>query len=377
MLSAEARLLLALVRRTPPPVADLEPLARGVDAARLAALGVREGVAPLIHSRLAATPELASVVPAATIAAWARAAAVTWARSAVFRAAWRDAVGTLAAAGIASITLKGMALVEQGAYDAAARPMTDIDVLVAADALHDATSALVSGGWHAVEHDAFAEPGAVHLRRGEALLDLHTDVADYPRVRQACRVDHAALWARSRALASDPAARVLGPEDLVLHLAVHGVLGAEFGRLLNYVDLDAAIRIAGQAFDAGLALSEARRWGLTGVLTYVLGVAAAALGTPVPAMPPLSRARRRILARCVPLDAPPSLTPRRSDAAVYLAETMLLDGWGATAAVAFWSVFPSGAWLRRHYQVRSPLGVGLARVGHPLRMGWRVARGAR
>jgi len=304
-------------------------------------------------------------------------AGVTWARSAIFRAAWRDAVAALAAAGVPSITLKGLALVERGAYDPAWRPMTDVDVLVHAHDLAGATAALGKDGWQVVDVDDLAEPGGVHLRRGDVMVDLHTEIAAYPRVRSAVRVDHAALWARSRPLGAAAAVRVLADEDMVLHLALHLVLGAEFGRLLNYVDVDRAIRRPGVALDWDRLLEEARRWGIAGVVAYTLGVVAAGLGTPVPPPSRLPSFRARVLARCVPTDVPPSLGGTRSDAALYLAETVLLDGWPAIGRVIAWTLFPSRGWLRRHYRTRSALALGFARVGHPVRVCWRVARGVR
>jgi hypothetical protein len=180
-------------------------------------------------------------------------------------------------------------------------------------------------------------------------------------------VDHAALWARARRLPRG--GWTLSAEDHLLHLAVHLVLGSEFGRLLNFVDVDRLVTGAGVAWETVLA--EAGRWRVREVLGYVLRVAAASLGTRVPAgvlarLAPSHAAR--LAPRVLGTSGPPTLLARPGEARLYLAETLLMDRPRWIVRVALTTLFPPAPWLRFHYGARSRWQLGAARALHPLRV---------
>jgi SAM-dependent methyltransferase len=360
----DADALLALVR------ADAPPLPHALAWDRLVALAETEGVAPLVYARVAAL-DVPDAVRARLRAGYER----TWGRNTVLTAAWRDVAATLERAGLRALALKGIALLDGMYDDPGLRPMADIDVLVPAAEFAAAHAALVSAGWTEADGDAAANAyrGYAHLKRGGAVLDLHRDAAGYPRVAGVLRVDHEGLWRRAHRLPSGGFA--LSPEDQVLHLALHLVLGSEFGRLLNFVDVDRAIRRAGGALDWDALLARATAWRIRGVVTYVLRVAARALGTPVPSA--LAADVRPLVSRFVDTERPPSLEGRPGMAARYVAETLLMDRARWVARVTATTLFPPAAWLRFHYGARSAWQVSAARVAHPLRVCALAARALR
>jgi 2-polyprenyl-3-methyl-5-hydroxy-6-metoxy-1,4-benzoquinol methylase len=357
----EADVILALLRGDVP----LAP----VEWEQVAELSVHEGVAPLIFSRLAATA-VPDDVRARLGAIYER----TWARNAVLSGRWTEIVRALDAAGVRALALKGMALLQTTYADPGVRPMADLDVLVPEADFERARTTLLRDGWTAADGpDAAANAyrGYAHLTRGGAVLDLHRELAGYPRVAAVVRVDHAGLWARAQRLPGG--GWYLAPEDQLLHLALHLVLGSEFGRLLNFVDVDRVVRNGGLRWD--VLLEEAARWRVRSVLGYVLRAAAGALGTPVP---PAVRARlapsfsSRLAERVLGTTGIPTLGARPSELRLYLAETLLMDRARWAMRVATTTLFPPAPWLRFHYGARSRWQVGIARALHPLRVCARV-----
>ena len=351
-----ADVLLALVRgeRAPGAVAASESLVE---------LAVREGVAPWLCAGVGAVPETLRARLAHTYER-------TWARNAVLRTRWDEVVETLEAVGIRALALKGMALLETVYDDPGARPMADLDVLVPGDDFERARATLVRAGWTAADGpDAAANVyrGYTHLTRGGAVLDLHRELAGYPRVAGVVRVDHDALWARAQRLPRGGCR--LATEDQLLHLALHLVLGSEFGRLLNFVDVDRVVR--GADVDWDRLLDDATRWRVRAVLAYVLGVAVVALGTPVP---PEVRRRlapsgsARLVTRVLGTMLPPTLGRRPGETRLYLAETLLMDRPRWALRVAATTLFPPARWLRFHYGAQSRWQLGMARALHPLRV---------
>jgi hypothetical protein len=337
---------------------------------RVRALAEEEGVAPLLHARLEADADLAARVPPGIRAQLRHAYDRTWGRNTVLATRWSEIVATLDGAGIRALALKGIALLDRAYADPGLRPMVDLDVLVRGEAFDAARTALLRAGWQSADVEgsaANAYRGYSHLKRGGAVLDLHRDLAGYPRVMAVLRVDHEGLWHRARPLPRG--GFTLSTGDHLLHLALHLVLGSEFGRLLNFVDV--ARVVASGEVEWQAVLDEAARWRIRGVLGYVLRVAAASLGAPVP---------EDVLARLLPTGAarlapavlgttgPPTLMRRPGEARLYLAETLLMDRPRWVARVAATTLFPPAPWLRFHYGARSRWGLGLARALHPLRV---------
>ena len=358
---SDGDLVLALVRG--------EPVADGAPWERVRALAEEEGVAPLLHARLQSDDELAARVPPRVRVRLRQAYDRTWGRNAVLSTRWSEIVATLEAANVRGLALKGIALLDRYA-DPGLRPMADLDVLVRGEAFEAARAALLRAGWEAADEDgaaANAYRGYSHLKRGGAVLDLHRDLAGYPRVMAVLRVDHDALWRRARPLPRG--GWTLSPADHLLHLALHLVLGSEFGRLLNFVDV--ARVVSGGDVKWETVLDEAARWRVRAVLGYVLRVAATSLGAPVPEdvlsrLAPASAAR--LATRVLGTSGPPTLMRRPGEARLYLAETLLMDRPRWVVRVAATTLFPPAPWLSFHYGTRSRWQLGVARALHPLRV---------
>lgn len=172
-------------------------------------------------------------------------------RAAYFRAAGRTShqlaqaesiAVALRSAGVPAIALKGIALARRYYADPAARPMTDIDLLVRGADLAGAEAMLRRAGFT----DAVDATFAATLRRrhhhlpplrdpaGGELIELHHDLL--PRASRV-RIDVDALWRRS-ITEPDSALRFLAPEDLYLHLAIHLLhSSAVIGRIGALLDL--------------------------------------------------------------------------------------------------------------------------------------------
>lgn len=338
---------------------------------RLRALAEREGVAPLLHARVDGSPAIAAGVPVKVRARLRLSYEQTWGRSAVLATRWREVVAALETAGIRGLALKGIALLEGGHYeDPGLRPMTDLDVLVRDGEFAAARTALLRAGWEAADGDdaaANAFRGYSHLKRGGVVLDLHRDLAGYPRVAGVLRVDHEGLWRRACPLPRG--GWTLCAEDHLVHLAVHLVLGSEFGRLLNFVDVARVVTRGNLAWET--VLEEAARWRVREVLGYVLRVATTSLDAPVPdeVLSRLSHAgAARLAPRVLGTAGPPTLMRRPGETRLYLAETLLMDRPRWVLRVATTTLFPPTPWLRFHYGARSRWQLGLARTLHPFRV---------
>ena len=134
-----------------------------------------------------------------------------------------DAMG---AVGVEAIPVKGLVLTEMLYGNLALRPAGDIDVLVRPEDLPAARDALRGLGYaqeavpaYEERHHPFHDPP--YYREGpfrQTAIELHHGLAA-PRQ---FRMDAASLWERSvtTELFGRPI-RVLGPEDTLLHLAIH------------------------------------------------------------------------------------------------------------------------------------------------------------
>jgi hypothetical protein len=346
-----------------------------VDWDALVGLAEREGVAALLHdhlARLGLTPSLPG--PArARLHAIARG---IWAINATLVAHWAEATTALRRAGIDTITLKGIMLAQTVYREVGLRPMADIDLLVRSADPARALEVLRACGYETrgdASERLAAPRGFAELVRGGTRIDLHWHLARYLRFEGVVRVDHDAIWRRARPLAA-PAGRSLAlcPEDLVLHLILHLTLGSEFARVLWYADIDAVIRHHRAELDWERLAAEARRWRIRRLAGWTLGVVHESFETPLPPglVEPLARgrARRTAVARCIGMSSPPSLRPRRSDARVYLAQTLLMDRLADVVRVMVWTFFPSTTWLQVHYELTAWWQVALYRAVHPLRV---------
>lgn len=101
-----------------------------------------------------------------------------WARAQVQRHRLVEVLGLLHGAGVPTMLLKGMALLE-GVYPSrAARPMDDVDVLVPVEAARRAVGLLVGRGWRILKNEPIPESrlALLHSLHLGAPEDIETDV---------------------------------------------------------------------------------------------------------------------------------------------------------------------------------------------------------
>ncbi|WP_083748657.1 nucleotidyltransferase family protein [Pelomonas sp. KK5] len=178
------------------------------------------------------------------------------------------------------VLLKGAAYLRAGLPPAAGRLFSDIDILVPRGSIVDTEGALMAGGWVSDERDAYNQmyyrrwmhevPSLRHLRR-HSVIDLHHTIAP-PTSR--FKVDGARLLERIRPIADAPGLYILGPEDMLLHSAVHLFQEGEFDRgLRDLLDMQDLLRHFEREEGAGYwpaLLARARELGLHVPLHHAL-----------------------------------------------------------------------------------------------------------
>lgn len=384
-LAPEARALLAGARVTANSVsrtALAAAVAEGLDWRRLLTRAQAEGTTALLFVRLR---EIDVPVPAAELARLQAGYRATWARNIVLTERWAEAMDLFERHGVESITHKGVALIYTIYPDIALRPMADIDLLVRSADVDIVTRLLRTIGYRTSGAALEAEEafrGFRHFVRDSVVIDLHWDLANYRRYESVVDVDHPGLWARARRLEIEGARSLtLSPEDMLLHLVLHLSFGSEFGRLIWFVDLDAALRRFDDTFDWARASGEAGRWRIGAVLAWTLGVLRVSFGTPMPLAVVEHLGRRRVrsalVSACIGTTCPPSVAGKLTDTRVYLAETLLMDRVGDVLRILWGSFFPSRDWVRFHYAATARWQIGFWRIVHPLRVVWLAVRRTR
>lgn len=198
----------------------------------------------------------------------------------------------LAPLGLAPILLKGAAYLLAGRQAGVGRIFGDVDILVPKDRIEAVEAALLAHGWRfsdeltPYDQRYYREwmheiPPLGHQERGSALDVHHTILPPTARVR----VNTAALFEHTEAVATQPGVRVLAPAALFLHSATHLFHEGELDKgLRDLFDLDALLRELGRepSFWASL-VPGAKQLGLVRPLYYALRYTARHLGTPIPA----------------------------------------------------------------------------------------------
>ncbi len=147
------------------------------------------------------------------------------------------------------ILLKGAAYLAAGLDAATGRLFADVDILVPAEHLSDAESALIRNGWNATHHEAYDDryyrrwmhelPPMRHLLRSTA-IDVHHTILPPTAGR---KLDAAKLIANSVPVAGRTGIKVLAPVDMVLHSMTHLFYDGELEHgLRDLIDLDSLLR---------------------------------------------------------------------------------------------------------------------------------------
>jgi Uncharacterised nucleotidyltransferase len=280
--------VLCLAARVAPDEAEQARLAAildaGVDWDRLWRLGHLHEVLPLLVTSITALGGPARM-PERWSADAQRRRSATLLQNRSLLGELMTALDAMAAAGVEAIPVKGLVLTGMLYGNLALRPAGDIDVLVRPEDLPAARDALRGLGYaqeavpayeerHHPFHDApYYRPGPFR----DTALELHHGLAA-PRQ---FRMDAASLWERSvmtelfgRTL------RVLGPEDTLLHLAVHRARAPL--RLRWIVDIAELMRRSIADLDVGFLLAQARAIGARTTLAMTLELSDRLLDAPVP-----------------------------------------------------------------------------------------------
>lgn len=263
------------------------------------------------------------------------------------------------------VVLKGAAYVALGLPFAATRLFGDVDILVPAERLGAAETALMIKGWAPAELDAYDQqyyrrwmhelPPMHHRRRGTTIDVHHTVLPRSARIK----LNTAALFRGLLPLKPWPGLQVLSPAAMVLHSATHLFHEGEFGNgLRDLFDLDALLRHFGAEAAFWPALQDsADALGVSRPLHYALTLTHQVLGTPVPPQAQADAARH----------APPWPLSVLVPALYRAALVPVHDSCSGTAQRLAWALL----YLRAHW-LRMPTLRLLAHLG---RKTWRRLSG--
>lgn len=237
-------------------------------------------LAPLFHLGLHAFPDLAATVPVSTAESLRQSARAAAARVAWLEHACAEVLAAASAAGIPVLVLKGLALGSLVYPSAAARPMDDVDLLVA-EAERGRLAEILHGLGYRNDlrgEEDFYPPGLAYS------IDVHTGLLNTTRIPARGAIWPARfeeLWMRSQGfMVTGTPARTLGPDDTLMYLAVHAVHHHGLSGALWMADFLACLRVwsltESQALEAPSAIRRS--------LWYCLEVLAAHGQEPVPSV---------------------------------------------------------------------------------------------
>jgi hypothetical protein len=328
-------------------------------------------LAAALHARLQRTGSLPQVPEDARSAL-----AQAWQAGGFDLLVWRRALGlvlpALAAEGIEPIPYKGAALAFLAYEDPAARPMSDIDLWIAAPDMARACAALERLGFErrekrerplALQSRYDGEVPYAGHRIGVPLVELHWGVFPGEWLQRTTAIDREALRARSRpaSLLGHPV-RVLAPEDHLIQVAVHAAVTHVYSQAALRCLLDLVV-IARGGIDWPVVVARAREWRLARIVGHALQLTGDLFAQPdfAAAAHQLLGARR--LARLYrQVDPATLLAQRKLDAGLpkwrYLTSAVdrPRERWSLLAR----SLWPEEEWLGARYG----RGGARVRVGH-------------
>jgi len=305
-LSAEERCLLLLARLAPEEAAVSRALALaarpGFSWERLTGLAEEHGAAARVAASLRGSGPAWRALPPETRRPLERAVHAARARVRLYESALGPILAELRAVGATALLMKGAAL-QGSVFPPGARGLHDVDLLVSPGDWARVARRLEASGFRRRPADFGADgsagsPHEGHFERsvgGEGILvDLHHAV--YPPSRPyAFRIDRLVARAAEARLGAAPAL-AMSLEDVLVHQATQLDIDGLVLRAGRLADIDAIARSGRLRWP--LVVRAAREAGASGVVRVVLAIAAATLGTVVPA-----DALRRL-----ELDAPGSRT---------------------------------------------------------------------
>lgn len=242
-------------------------------------------VAPLLYRRLEQS-DLLRLLPSQTREALHEAYLCNLLRNVTIRQQLSEVLRAFQDAGIPVVVLKGAHLAEIVYGDPALRPMADLDLLVRDQDLTRAETLLLEIGYGPMETEGGLDYDRHHhlrpfVKPGAVPVEVHRTIE---RRSGAVAVEIGELWHRSReAVVAGVEARVLCPEDLLLHLCLHTAYNHRFeASLLHLCDIATTVERYGEEIDwPGLAAS-CERYGAGRFVHCALSLAADLLVAPVP-----------------------------------------------------------------------------------------------
>lgn len=357
---------------------SLQPVSR-LNAAELGQWLQTQGLAPLVHACSRETwPELAQHLQSDVYAATGEAA--------LHLKRLQEIVDALAPNSIPVVLLKGAALALLAYDDPAQRTMSDIDLWIRNGDMPEAVRLLHERGFKILNKQE--RPVELQrLGRGELqmndpygrLAELHWSPFKGWWLRRTAAVDEQALWERTEAAPTNPAStrqaspeikadeqqipasttsaaemvRLLAPEDMMIHLAVHMVVNHQFG--LNSVRtlVDMARMSHVRQVRWALVEERARKWRLGTAVWLALHLLQALTGMTgaEPALRRLrpSRLRRSLLQRFVSPATLLGATDLRRHKIRYLLLLLMVDRPVDMVRVVVRTLWPEQEWLEARY----------------------------
>ncbi len=282
----------------------------------------------------------------------------------------------LAAAGVTPIVFKGAALAFTAYPDPACRPMGDLDLWLADEAMPRCQAALEAAGYRqrvkaarplALQAQRQGEIQLIGGRPGHGLVELHWGVFAGEWLRRVAAADSAGLRCRAVpvTLAGRPA-WTLGPEDGIIQLAVHLAVNHQMAYPGVRGLLDVTLLAASAAVDWRAVAERAAAWRMAAPTWLVLSLAAELFGLPgaEPAIAALrpGGARRSLLARFTGSAAALRGRDITHSPLRLLYQLVLVDRPADAARLVWRTLWPERAWLAARYG-STALGV---RVRHLL-----------
>ena len=270
------------------------------------------------------------------------------------------ALDRLAAAGIDTIVLKGVALAHTVYDTIALRPMIDVDLLVRRDDALAALDVLRECGYRPDRDEIMpaallAYENELFLRKRDRLewhLELHWSLFDSPYYQ--ARQPESDLWATAVPLVVEGApTRVLSPELMLLHLCGHLALHHRNHGLLWQCDIVELLHHEGERMDWDVVLAQAAAMRLILPLKSVLPGLAEVWEAPIPAtvLAHLAAARPgRVEARVYQAQT----TGRRSVGPRLIDDLVALPSWAARARFLWANLFPPAAYMDERYGIGHP-----------------------
>ncbi|MEB3288717.1 MAG: nucleotidyltransferase family protein, partial [Leptolyngbya sp.] len=290
-------ILLSLLRLNPDPVAQQTALAHlsAAEGDALVAKAVDQRVVGLVYQALQSLPE--GAVPE-TILSPLRASSQQVARFTLALVRELKAIlSTLNAADIPVIVLKGSHLAQSVYPQLHLRQMGDIDLLVPQDRVVQAYERIQNLGYevyHPYLDDVVEAPAVlVSQNHGHHLTPLRK-APELPLVElhwTLCDADEAAdfnleeIWQRSVPTTFlGESARVLAPEDLILHLCHHAAYHHQFDMgVQGIVDISRIVDRFQAQMDWNALQRTAEAWGWQRGVYLTLALTEAMMGLPLPA----------------------------------------------------------------------------------------------